>query len=243
MENNFQKQVPNGTKSLNRKAVTAIVTIVTLILSVITFAVSPASTGNCIGTHGAIYRIDGSGNGCVTFKSCPVGYDGEWWEDDFMTSIDGYELDYIDSYSFYHCAGLTVLELPRTIEYILFGAFNYCSNLRSIYGMPDKVNGFYGNCDWFAGCESLESIDIPEGITGINGAFQNCSSLKTITLPESVVFKGNGFNGKTFKNCTSLECIKIHSNSDVDIELLISAIQSGTDMTYSQVKNMIEYYN
>jgi hypothetical protein len=48
----------------------------------------------------------------------------------------------------------------------------------------------------FAGCKSLESVVIPNGITHIrNHCFSGCSSLLSITIPKSVVkFEAYCFN-------------------------------------------------
>ena len=61
----------------------------------------------------------------------------------------------------------------------------------------------------FAGCKSLTSVIIPEGVTSIDsdddngfinpGAFMNCESLRSIIIPGSVINIGNN----AFKDCSS----------------------------------------
>lgn len=61
----------------------------------------------------------------------------------------------------------------------------------------------------FQGYESLLSVEIPEGITLINGhAFACCTSLQTVRIPQSVTsIRGNAFSG-----CKHLTSIIIPSN-------------------------------
>ena len=59
-------------------------------------------------------------------------------------------------------------------------AFFYCGSLQSIE-IPDSVTGI--GEDAFGGCSSLRSIEIPSSVTSIGyGAFQNCKSLSSLTL-------------------------------------------------------------
>lgn len=61
------------------------------------------------------------------------------------------------------------------------------------------------------GGESIKSVEIREGITGLNcyyqwdGVFENCSNLVSVTLPESLTNIGNC----TFRYCSSLTAIEI----------------------------------
>ena len=56
----------------------------------------------------------------------------------------------------------------------------------------------------FRGCESLQSIDIPEGVTRFGDfAFDGCSSLASIILPAGVTYVGN----YCFSDCSNLRHI------------------------------------
>ena len=63
-----------------------------------------------------------------------------------------------------------------------------------------KIAAFYENLPViriddgaFSGCDSLESIAIPDKVTSIgNSAFGDCRSLTSITIPDSVTSIGNG---------------------------------------------------
>ncbi len=82
-------------------------------------------------------------------------------------------------------------------------AFSGCESVESIE-IPDSVT--YIGSGAFDGCTSLGSINIPDGVTSIgSGAFENCTSLESITIPDGVTSIGYG----AFENCTSLESITI----------------------------------
>lgn len=58
----------------------------------------------------------------------------------------------------------------------------------------------------FEGCESLESVEIPDSVTSIGGsAFYNCSSLASVTIGCSVASIGT----LTFEGCSSMESATI----------------------------------
>ncbi len=62
----------------------------------------------------------------------------------------------------------------------------------------------------FSYCDSLESINIPEGVTYIGDwAFDGCSSLESITIPMSVTSIGDG----AFSYCDNLIEIKAQEGS------------------------------
>jgi hypothetical protein len=61
----------------------------------------------------------------------------------------------------------------------------------------------------FCGCESLESISIPDSVIRIGEiAFGYCKSLKNIDIPNSLKVIGKN----TFEGCKSLKKITIHSS-------------------------------
>ena len=73
--------------------------------------------------------------------------------------------------------------------------------------IPSKYNGITVTeigSRAFAGCGSLESIVIPNGVTSIGGAaFADCYSLKTITIPRSVTT----IDYAAFARCSSLRVV------------------------------------
>jgi hypothetical protein len=61
----------------------------------------------------------------------------------------------------------------------------------------------------FAGCDKLESVVLPEGLTEIGqSAFQNCSKLKNVNIPESVT----NIEWGAFEGCSSLQSIRLNKN-------------------------------
>ena len=69
------------------------------------------------------------------------------------------------------------------------------------------ADGVTGIGDYtFVGCSGLTSVSIPDSVTGIgDGAFQNCTSLTGITIPDSVT----GIGEWTFYGCSNLTDITI----------------------------------
>ncbi len=58
----------------------------------------------------------------------------------------------------------------------------------------------------FYGCESLKSVNIPNGVTTIEGgAFHECSSLLSVNIPNSVT----AIERSAFSGCTSLQSVRI----------------------------------
>ena len=81
--------------------------------------------------------------------------------------------------------------IPASCEVIGIGAFQYCKALRCV---RIEGNGLrkIDDCG-FSICESLEEVELPEGILEIGeDAFSNCPMLKRIILPKSVKVLGNG---------------------------------------------------
>lgn len=79
----------------------------------------------------------------------------------------------IGQFAFYHCSGLTSIEIPNSVTSIWRYAFKNCSGLTSIE-IPNSVTSI-GECA-FSDCSGLTSITIPNSVTSIEGnAFQNCN--------------------------------------------------------------------
>lgn len=99
------------------------------------------------------------------------------------------------------------LIVTEGISVIATRAFKGCVNLRNvtIQGLKSNFDGEYA----FAGCESLESVIINDGLGIIgDGMFMNCISLASVKLSDSVTEVG----ANAFKNCSSLINLTIGEN-------------------------------
>ena len=136
--------------------------------------------------------------------------------------------------AFRGCDSLVSINIPNSVTSIGDAAFYSCSSLESItVESGNTVFHSQGNClietasktliagcknsiipvdgsvtsigvDAFGGCDSLESITIPDSVTYIGeDAFDYCSSLTNITIPNSVTSIG----GDAFYGCDSLETV------------------------------------
>ena len=109
------------------------------------------------------------------------------------------------------------LVIPATIEgktvtSIGYMAFAGCTSLTSIT-IPDGVTSIDRAAFW--DCASLTSIKIPDSVTSIGGrAFRECKNLTSITIPDSVTSIGRS----AFIGCTSLTTIEVSArNADYTI--------------------------
>lgn len=101
---------------------------------------------------------------------------------------------------------LTSIDIADSVEYIGSMAFEECINLREVK-LPKSL---YTICEeTFYGCESLESITLPDVVNIGESAFAHCISLKNIVIPESVEF---GIDDSAFLNCTSLQKVTVNGN-------------------------------
>ena len=143
--------------------------------------------------------------------------EGEMNDDDFyvircmkcLAILDLSEIkikdDYLPSYAFYNCSGLTSLAIPSDITSISNDTFYGCSGLTSL-AIPSGVTSIGG--DAFSGCSGLTSLAIPSGVTSIgDGAFSGCSGLTNLTIPSGVT----SISDNTFLHCSGLTSLAIPS--------------------------------
>lgn len=89
----------------------------------------------------------------------------------------------------------------------------------------------------FAGCTSLTSIDIPDGVTTIGAsAFNGCENLTSITIPDSVTTIG----GAAFYDCKSLTSITIPDGVTKIEVLTFNGCESLTSLTIPESVKRIE---
>lgn len=103
-------------------------------------------------------------------------------------------------------SNLNEVILPENIEEICQYAFSGAA-LETII-LPERLKKIGSNA--FSLCESLNYININDGVTSIgSSAFSNCSSLKAISIPDSVTSIGQTL----FQNCTNLEYVRLSENA------------------------------
>ena len=114
-----------------------------------------------------------------------------------------YSVTSIDSYAFWGCLGLTLVNIPNSVTSIGDGAFYGCGNLTSVT-IPNSVTTIGGNA--FYGCSSLTLVTIPNSVTSIgSSAFRGCTSLISMTIPNSVTT----IDTYVFNGCSSLTSVTI----------------------------------
>ncbi len=108
--------------------------------------------------------------------------------------------------AFSHCAKLTTVTLPDSIETIGSHAFEYCEKLQNIE-LPQKLK-IVGPAAFFA-CYNLRGAELPSSVIRIEeGAFDNCTSLPNISIPNSVEHIGR----YAFYGCVTAPEVVIPTN-------------------------------
>ena len=89
------------------------------------------------------------------------------------------------------------------IEYIGIAAFSGCESLQSVT-IPNSVTSIGDRA--FSSCKSLQSVTIPNSVTSIGDrVFIRCKSLQSVTIPNSVTSIGD----RAFYLCESLQSVTI----------------------------------
>ena len=89
------------------------------------------------------------------------------------------------------------------IEYIGIAAFSGCESLQSVT-IPNSVTRIGDRA--FSSCKSLQSVTIPNSVTSIGDrVFIRCKSLQSVTIPNSVTSIGD----RAFYLCESLQSVTI----------------------------------
>ena len=162
-----------------------------------------------------------------------------------VTFPDGMKI--IGKSAFNSCMSLTKVVLPKSLIAIRESAFKYCNSL-SIVDLSKQISnigeredgendGIIGQGAFYC-CSSLKSVNLPEGITEIEGgAFYGCRKLTSINLPKTLTKIGSG----AFKECglqslilpkglTKIERATFHTCSDLtSIDMPDGITKIGSD--------------
>ena len=138
---------------------------------------------------------------------------------------------------------MSKIEIPATyngravteIAYLGFSAYDNMEELplKEII-IPDSVTAIgYGA---FAGCTSLTSVVIPEGVTNLEDTFNGCTSLTSVNIPDSVTNLKS-----TFYGCTSLTSVVIPEGV-TNLEYTVYGCTSLTSIYIPRSVTEIDYF-
>lgn len=110
--------------------------------------------------------------------------------------------------AFANCEALTHITIPSNVEQIHQEVFENCSSLETIDFENNSKLTMIGN-NAFRECNSLKSINIPDGVGSIeNETFKGCSSLTSVNIPDNV----DAIGDDAFSGCSSLILDKLPEN-------------------------------
>lgn len=99
---------------------------------------------------------------------------------------------------FENCGGITAIQE---------GYFNNLTYLKKIV-LPENLSGHFGSM--FKECRNIDKIEVPSGVTTLNGTFYNCYSVKEIRLNRGLTT----IMDNTFYNTQSLKTLNLPNTLD-----------------------------
>ncbi len=113
-----------------------------------------------------------------------LGYNGNASDVVIPSTLGGYDVTLIETYSFSMKYEIESITIPDTVTGIAPNAFENCKNLKSI-DIPDSVTDMEGNA--FSGCTSLTAINVGESnkkYCSVDGVLFNKNKTQLIKYPE-----------------------------------------------------------
>lgn len=145
----------------------------------------------------------------------------------------------IGSRAFKACARLETADVPDTLEEIDAEAFYDCVKLKAFsYPKSWTKCDSWGSGNIFYNCESLTSIEIPEGAETVPPyALANSNCLKSVTLPSTLT----KIEERAFLNCPQLKSIVIPDGVTVIGAHAFSGCSSLNNVDFGSGITAIEY--
>lgn len=140
------------------------------------------------------------------------------------------QLGYLEPYAFRKCGSLTSVTIPATVNqsmkgfaYLLEGTFYDCGSLETVI-LPDNLDRIGEKC--FAGCSSLQRMELPNQINLNDYAFAHCTSLTEVVVNGSLYA-----NPTSFLRCSSLRHVRGESRSLIHSRQAFSTCLALTELT------------
>lgn len=125
------------------------------------------------------------------------------------STVDDHTVTTIGSVAFEKCTQLQSITLPKDLTSIEFGAFCNCDSLLSV-DIPDGVTAIRSKA--FSACTNLREVKLSDALMTIGEyAFFGCDELQEIMIPGSVRVIEYG----AFENCAGLEHLEIYEGVTV----------------------------
>ena len=133
--------------------------------------------------------------------------------------LDG--LTWIAPYAFCN-TDIETISIPTTVNSIGEGAFDGCTELKSVSIPDNTINSFESSL--FRGCKSLKEIIVPEGVTIINEqVFSDCSNLQKIVFPSTL----NSIEKSNFSNYYG-------NSTETNLEVHIPSLSQWMNMNFAR---------
>lgn len=129
------------------------------------------------------------------------------------------KVEFIGGYAFSECQSLVSVSLPASLGVATYSTSNRLEGINYFTNNWGSKSNIFENCvklsevklaagikglpyQMFAGCTSLASITLPDGIIYLNSPFYKCTALTELTLPSSVLTVGSFYGCSALKEIT-----------------------------------------